>query len=108
MWVDRLQELGEELHESSPESPKSVAAHNALADEIRVLILDVVRSEERNALFEFLSDPALRGWIAYIALKQDDLTDEQRKRCISVIQDLAQGSGPNALAANWWIRDNVT
>jgi hypothetical protein len=108
MWIDRLRELGKKLHESNPESPEHIKAHNAQADEIRKLILQVLESEERSTVFDFLLDPTLGGWIAYIALEQHGLTNEQRERCTSVIRDFAEGSGPDALAAQWWIEENVT
>jgi len=89
-------------------SPGAVKEHNAAAYELRRIILQVgcASDTDLDELLSFLHDPNLRGWIAFAVAELNQIPPAQRDRCVSVIRDLAEGTGPEALAAQWWLRDN--
>jgi hypothetical protein len=107
-WKERLDELGAVVAGTAYESKASVVKHNAAADEIRALVKDVGCSSasDLDEMLSLLSDESLQGWIAYGVLDQCSPSKVQRDRCIDVIREIAKGDGPEALAAEWWLRDN--
>ena len=108
IWQSRLRELASCVSDTDYGSRKDVSRHNAAADEIRELVRRVGCSSASNldALLSFLSDDILSSWIAYGVLEQCPTTAAQREQCVDVIREIARGDGPDALAAQGWLRDN--
>ncbi len=102
-WHQRITELGVTLSRTDYASPADVNEHNAAADKLRGIVLQAASASdiELNELLSFLSDPNLRGWIAFALAGLSQVPPAQREHCISVIRELAEGEGPEPMAAQW-------
>ena len=87
----------------------SVAKYNHTSDKLRNLIIQIAGSshDELEELLSYLDEEPLGGWIAWTVLKECTLNDFQWEKCVQVIRRHAEGEGPESLAAQWWLRDNV-
>lgn len=107
-WQERLTGLGVQLARTNYSSARSVREHNAAAEELRNIIFQIGATSDTalDEVLTLLADANLRAWIAFTILELDQIPSEQRERCIAVIRELAEGKGHDALAAQWWLRDN--
>lgn len=76
--------------------------HNAAAKEMRDIVMEPGAAEE---LLPLLDEPQSDRWLAFQLLELCQPTPLVREKCLTIIRDMAAGSGPEALGAQWWLRD---
>ena len=106
--VDQIQALCQVVSTTEHSDPESVPSHNEAVDKLRDLIALTAKesAEDRRVLFELLQDPNCSSWVAWRLLEADvSLSSSERAECLEVLQRIAAGEGPDALAARWWLRD---
>lgn len=107
-WQDQIGELRNQVEKTDYSSRSEVNKHNTAAAELRTIILRVANASktEVNELLSFLHDPILGGWIAFALAELPNISDKQKDLCIEVIREIAESDGVDAMAAQWWLRDN--
>jgi hypothetical protein len=71
---------------------------------MRAMVKAASASGEMEQLLELLSHPQASSWVAFSALDLATLTQFQERRCLKVVESIAEGAGPNNLGAKIWLK----
>jgi hypothetical protein len=83
----------------------SVRRTNKIADQLRSLILQALKDPcETNQLLSLCDHPTAGGWVAYTVLKEGQLSDAQRTRCLETIRGFSKRDDVSGLAARMWLK----
>lgn len=83
-------------------SAGSVRRYNEAASEMQRLASAPGGVEE---LLPLLDEPECRRWLAFQVLELGGPPADVADRCLAIIQEMAEGDGPEARGARKWLRE---
>jgi hypothetical protein len=93
--LDRYRENAAICAATAYDSDASVRRHNAAANEMRRIVAEPGAAQE---LLPLLAEPQSTHWLAFQILELIEPLPEVRDKCLAIIRDLTERSGPEALA----------
>src|SRR5438874_1040584 len=100
--IDRYRKCAATCAATTYGSGAPIRLHNAAANEMRKIVAEPGAAEE---LLPLLDEPESARWLAFQLLELCQPSHVVRQRCLAMIQDLAAGSGSDALGAQYWLLD---
>ena len=87
------------------ENPSSVEMGNSTADSISSIAIRLVETGRVDELLTLLDNDVAGSWIAFIVAESPLASEEQRGRCIELIQSLALEDNVISIGAEMWLEE---
>jgi hypothetical protein len=87
--------------------PRSVRQHNAAVAAMYRIVEEAAAAgvEAISELLPLLDEPEAARWLAHQLLEKCRVPDAVERRCLRIIEELAAGSGADAVGEQMWLRE---